>query len=310
MWCSGLSSLNGKPRCTMQEWLSTANFAPGAAGVAVELSGVERSHLLRALAGDINRVAVAASESLRNIVSIANIPKSLGWPYVKLYYGALFYAHCLLRLWGRSPSYIRTSDWIRVRAAFNAYGVQPPFPLQTGQFVLSADPQNAIVHITADKNGGGTHEAIWREFAAALSEFYDRVETGPYVSKDKERLKSQLVLARDLLTNKGAHLSWPSQIRNDIHYRQGEGLWYPYSGRRKSAEFALTVSQYLDGNADPSVMLGQTGDNLNRFHAACAFVIILAREVITDLANVSGPKSFLHFGQIQFEDAIRKVVQP
>lgn len=306
MWLPALTDLKGKPACTIQEWLSTANFTPVVAGGDIELQGIDKQHLLRAFAGDLNRVASAASESLRNIVNIDSMPKSLGWPYVKLYYSALFYAHATLRAWGRSPSYLRTSDLLRVRQAFGAQGITPPFKLQTGQYLLSADIPGSCLRITVGKGDGGTHEAVWREFGNSLNHLRSQIATAPYTSTDKSALDAALSAATGLLTNKGANSAWPSAMRNDIQYRQTEGLWYPYKGKNRSTEFSMQTLALLDGKKSVNDFFAIPDDNLGNFRAACSFVIVFARDILADMSHIAGAKSFLRFGQAEFERAVTK----
>lgn len=304
MWLPGLVGLRGRPDCNIHEWLANANFAPAISGTNVQLYGLETQFLLRAFAGDINRAASAGSESLRNIVNIASIPKSLGWSYVKLYYAALFYAHALLRIWGRSPSYLRTSDLLRVRQIFTAYGLNPPIKLQTSQYLLQANAGASELVVALDKGGGGTHEAIWREFSAALQALKMQMGISAYTSTDKERLDIVLKAAASVLSNDGANAAWLSHMRNDIQYRQTEGVWYPYKGNQRSSDLADKALALLNGEKIAEELADVSGDALCRFGAGCSFTIALGREVLSDLSNAAGPHSFLRFGQTQFERSL------
>lgn len=288
----------------MQEWLTSANYAPGLSGSEVELVGIEPRHLMRAFAGDLNRTASAGSESLYNIIRNDSLPKSLGWSYVKLYYSSLFYAHTILRIWGRSPSYLRTSDLMRIRHSFDTYGIQAPFKLNTGQYIFTADFSFPRLKIRADKSGGGTHEAIWREFGDALSNLRSKIALAPYTSADKTALDAALLSATALLTNNGANSAWLSVMRNDIQYRQAGGLWYPYTGRKKATSLCASVKHLLADETSVELSIDRSGDDLTRFHSACTFVIVFARQILADLANASGARSFLKFGQAEFERAV------
>lgn len=305
LWCSGLSSLKSKPAQGMQEWLSTATYAPAISGSAIELTGVDVQNLLSALAFDINRSTSAASETLRNIVEVSQIPKSSAWHFVKIYYASLFYAHAMLRIWGRSPSYIRTSDLLSLRSALNAYGLSSPYKLQTGQFILRAQMAVPAVSIEADKGGGGTHEAIWREFFKALNDLRTAVQSAPFLSSDKQDIDSRLVVASDLISNKGANVSWLSMMRNEIQYRQGYGLWFPYGGKIKSSNLQADVQHLLSKSFDVQTILISGGGDIERFWAACSTVIWLVRSVLGDMDSVAGAKGFLRYGQSRFELSLK-----
>jgi hypothetical protein len=190
MWCPGLAQFQGNPQGSIQEWLGSATFAPRVIDGGITLTGVDKRHFLENLAADINRTASAASETLRNITEINGLPKSMAWPYVKLYYASLFYSHAILRIWGRSPSFFRTSDLLPLRRTLIAYGVQAPYKLQTGQFLVKADMTVSAVQIAPDSGGGGSHEAIWREFHNALTDLQDAVSRAPFLTVDKVKLAS------------------------------------------------------------------------------------------------------------------------
>lgn len=304
LWCSGFVSLAGKPTSSVKDWMMTATFAPDIQGSAIELIGVDQRQMLQAFACDINRTATAASETLHNVLLNVTIPKSLGWSYVKLYYAALFYAHSILRIWGKSPNYFRTSDLMTIRRTLAVYGVTPPFKLNTGLFHLSIDLTKPCLRMTVESGNGGTHEAIWRDFNRSLVDLDAAIQAAAYLSSDKQDLRSQINNAINLLSNNGANPAWLSQMRNDIQYRQAEGIWYPYSGKEKAADFIVDIQKLVKNSIDLQIPLKCVGNNLLRFRYACYFIIIFARGILADLGSVASSKSFLSFGQSQFENSL------
>jgi hypothetical protein len=303
LWCHNLTRVNSRPERSIQDWLSVAGFSPTIVGDAIALDGIDDLSFLNALAFDINRLSTAASETLRNVTEIPRIPKSLGWPHVKLYYSAFFYAHVLLRIWGRSPSYMRTTDLLNLRRMLTAYGIVSPFSLKTGQFLVQVSGPSFRVQITSDDGGGGTHEMLWREFMGAFNDLKVAVGASSFRSTDKVEVIQSIDRAISLISHGGSNKSWLSQMRNDINYRHIAGLWYPYSGRRKTTDLEKYVNDGCHGSVDFSKFLKSTGDDLALFQGACMFVIAFARRVVSDFAKVSGSSSFLSYGQRQFEMA-------
>jgi hypothetical protein len=303
LWCQGLAQISGKPDGSLHDWLGSATYAPSVSGKALILGGIDSADLLKAFGCDINRLASAASETLRNVAEIPTVPKSMAWPYVKLYYSALFYSHSLLRVWGRSPSYFRTTDLIPLRNIVDTYGVSSPFPLSTGQFLLVADPGGFQAVLAPEKGGGGSHDAVWRELVRAVGDLKVAVAGSQFLEADKKSITSKLELAVGLITNGGANAAWPSYMRNEIHYRQSSGVWYPYTGKSKTSDLSVDISKVLSGGIEASSLLGVVGDDLVRFRAACLFLVALTRDVLADLSSVGGPKTFLSFGQSKFEMA-------
>ncbi len=304
MWCPGLAQLARQPRGNIQHWLATATFAPAVAKGKIILSGINEQVSLEALGSDVNRIASAASETLKNITEINALSKSLAWPYVKLYYAALYYAHSMLRIWGRSPSYFRTLELIKLRDILSTYGITQPYKLQTGQYLLTFNMADSAVNLEADNGGGGAHEFLWRELHRALADLRASVLSGPYLAADSRKVCGQIDSLSALISRNGQNVAWPSQMRNDIQYRQAEGVWYPYQGRAKTSSLAHDVANIMAGDMDILQFMSNSGNDLARFRSSCLAIICFVRNVISDMSAIGGPKSFLRFGQRKFEDAI------
>ncbi len=304
MWCPGLVQLTGCPSGTVHDWLATATYAPIVAGKSLVLSGINNHTFLVALGADINRITSAASETLKNIVEIEKMPKSLGWPYVKFYYASLFYAHAMLRIWGRSPSYFRTLELMALRGTLAAYAVTAPYKIQTGSYLLRADMAASSIHLLPDNGDGGSHESVWREFHRALSDFRTVVANASYLSADKQSIDGQLKSLMALISKNGSNIPWPSQMRNAIQYRQVEGLWYPYQGKTKTSALQQEAMALIKGQTDLSNCMSSGGTDLMQFRSACAAIICFVRGTIADMTAIGGTKSFLRHGQRKFEEAM------
>jgi len=303
MWCPGLAQLTGQPQGGLHDWLAKGTYAPTIAAGAIVLSGINSQHLLGALGADINRLSSAASETLRNIAEIKDIPKSLAWPYIKLYYASLFYVHTVLRLWGRSPSFFRTEELLPLRGALTAYGVAPPFKVTTGQFSIRADTVAGTVTIMSENGGDGAHEAVWKQFVRALDDWDTATLGAPLLAEDKNDIGHKIKLFRSLITKGGGNFSWPSQMRNNIQYRQAEGVWYPYVGKMKTSALQQDVEALFEQGGDLTKLMSSNGTDLVQFRSACSSIICFARAVIDDMSTIGGAKSFLRYGQRKFEDA-------
>lgn len=304
MWCPGLAQLTVRPNGTVHDWLKTATYAPAVSGKSLVLSGIDKQLFLVALGADINRMSSAASETLKNIVEIVDLPKSLAWPYIKLYYASLFYAHAMLRIFGISPSYFRTMELMTLRNTLTAYEITAPYKIQTGQYLLKADMATSAIHILPDNGGGGSHESVWREFHRALSTFRAAVENAPYLATDRQNIDRQLRSLIALTSKNGSNLPWPSQMRNDIQYRQAEGVWYPYQGKTKTSAIQHEALALIEDQTELSSFMSSSGNDLRQFRSTCAAIICFVRGIITDMSAIGGAKSFLRHGQRKFEDAL------
>lgn len=93
-------------------------------------------------------------------------------------------------------------------------------------------------------------------------------------------------------------------MRNNIQYRQAEGLWYPYRGKMKTAILQQDVQLLIEEAYSYEKYMSPVTDDLDRFKAACSAIISFARAIIGDMARVGGSKSFIRHGQRKFEDAL------
>ncbi|GBF58595.1 hypothetical protein PbB2_02281 [Candidatus Phycosocius bacilliformis] len=302
LWCPGLEKQKGRPNGTVHEWITKSNFSPKASEKEIILQGVDNNSFLTALASDINRLSSAASETLKNIAEVSKIPKSLGWPYVKLYYAALFYAHAVLRIWGKSPSYLRTLELIRIKDAYAAYEVPLPFKLNSNQYLIEAKPQTTEVVIIRSSDGG-SHEAVWREFYNSLMNLKVKISESQFLKKDKDKLNEGLTDFISLISDNEANISWPSQMRNNIQYRQNYGTWYPYHGRSKTSNFLSEVNRVTSDAASFSSFTHIPGDDITNFKHACLAIIVYSKGVIADLHRIGGVDNFLKYGPSRFENA-------
>lgn len=303
MWCSGIGQHKGHSESSVHSWVQTANYAPVSKSKTIQLTGIDNISFLNSLCSDINRLSSAASETLSNIQEVTQIPKSLAWPYVKLYYAALFYTHTILRVWGKSPTYFRTLELMPLKSSLDVYGVDPPFKIKTGQYLITATLSSSELSLTPEADGG-SHESVWREFHKSLKELQQKIIEANILKSDKDRLTKELKSFISLISANGSNDSWPSQMRNNIQYRQEEGVWYPYKGKMKtsllSSEIKLVVQndQFIGPNAFVA------GNDIANFKSACFSIISFSRSILNDIKNVGGPDSFLRFGQHRFETAI------
>ncbi len=304
MWCPGLAQLTGCPSGSVHDWFSTGTYAPAVSGKRLLLSGIDKRRFLERLGADINRMAMAASETLKSIVEIQGMPKSSAWSYVKLYYASLFYTHALLRIWGRSPTYLQTLELMRLRETLTAYAIMAPYKVQTGQYLVVADMIGSTVQMWPDNGGGGSHEAVWRELSKALSDLRQVVSSSQFLLSDKQNVDRQVASLATLVSKNSQNLAWLSQMRNSIQYRQAEGVWYPYRGKIKTSALQQQAVSIINGQVKLNNLVLSTESDLERFRCACTSIICFTREVIADMSEIGGFQSFLRHGQRKFEDAV------
>ena len=82
--------------------------------------------------------------------------------------------------------------------------------------------------------------------------------------------------------NNGA---WLSSVRNDLNYRQGHGVWYPYKVTEKAATNLVSRMRRWDPNAADGFDIGKVKDDLGCFVDSCN---VLTRLLTASLSDLSG----------------------
>lgn len=307
-WCYRINEVAGLQKSSLAEWLSSATYAPSVRAGQIVLSGIDASRYRECIAGDISRLSSAASECLLNVSSVTALPKSYGWQYVKIYYSALFYASALLRVCGISLSYFRTLELQRLKDTMNVYGIGTPFPLKTGQYRISSNLHLGEVCFDVVSGSSGAHDAIWQEFNEWIEGLVTAAGQSNMTDADKLVIQKWLKELKSYISKGNSNASWLSQMRNDIHYRQIGGLWYPYSSSKKNCDPCPQVQVALSDRVDFDTILDRSLVDLLWFRNACLAVIAFSRNALADLHSLCGAKSFLRYGQVQMEAQASKLL--
>lgn len=138
----------------------------------------------------------------------------------------------------------------------------------------------------------------------AISDLIQTVQASTFLTKDIDSIVGTLTAAQSLLTNGGAMPSWLSSMRNDVQYRQAEGVWFPYVGKTKSATLIDDMVQMTKGAITAENLSQRTGSELERFWAGSLFVVALGRIALDDLNKVCGARSSFKYGQSRFEQSL------
>lgn len=105
-WLPGLNEVSGNHIKGIGGWICDEEYQiyspPGATKFALNVS--YSAPLLQAYAAEINRISVAAFETMSELSRPLRFPKSTGWLIIKTYYAAFFSAHALIRMLAKSCS--------------------------------------------------------------------------------------------------------------------------------------------------------------------------------------------------------------
>lgn len=266
------------------------------------LTPVNRTELIAAMAGDCNRMATAAFESMTLQTQNARIPKSLGWTAIKAYYSAFFAAHALLRMAGVACSQLNSNAATSVNSVAAMWGQGNGVSVGSGFHACRFDPSSGVLHCAKPTGGGGVHEQAWSVFADHIRHLSSELLNGP-ASYEAQSLSVKL---DDLLTilssNNVSRGSWLSSIRNAINYRHEHAVWFPYDGqRRKLISDVKNLSEtWLRDPLRIDIQVGGGGAELSKFFLACGFIVSLCRDLVEDMSDrCSAGTSFLTTGAVR-----------
>lgn len=282
----------------------TADFGVGA-GVepkSIVLFGQDRRSYLGAIAADVNRLSLAARESLYNIRSHTELPRSVAWPLVMIYYASLFSAQMLLRVWGDAPSYLRTEELLHLRRVGAAYGVLAVGHYNTGQYMIGDNAVSGQIDFRPI-NGAGSHEAVWRALDIRMSSITSLIAgSGSLTSQDKIDASKDVAHLVKMVTKAGAGAKWLSTFRNDLQYRQAYGAWFPYRDGRMTVERIVDrVRDVVSGAVDIEQFEYRSADDITAFSESCLALICATRMTLVDMYERNPAGSFLRFGYRRLE---------
>lgn len=246
------------------------------------------------IGGDACRLASASFTSLHLITQAFEQPETLAWGLVRCYYAAFYAGNSVLRLLGRSCSYLERPQITQIRKLAAALGSPLVFDIPSGLYYCQLNPaQTGFSLKQARGRVGGAHEVFWEVFDEFLSGTTEDVLVGHLAPTDARAVFAKLLSYRDIL-RRGAGASWLSSVRNEIQYRQGHGTWVPSSiNRHVRGTLGRLAEQWTRDPMDIDVEAMPSGD-LGAYIAGCAFTIALCKTVLSRIAARSdaGARSF------------------
>jgi hypothetical protein len=230
--------------------------------------------------------------------------ENTAWSIVKLYYGAFYAGHALMRIIGESCSYFDRNNVNRIGEIFRTVGKNPSFGLDSGLY-------HCILNITATGLSakrargavGGAHETFWKIFGDRISRLAEQVLTGPLAPEEARQVFGKFVGLTAILSQGGVgQYTWLSTVRNELQYRHKFGVWFPASMRTGEREALGRLSaQWARNPIDVDLGSGKAG-SLREFVSACVFIVALCLEMLLWIAERSsvGAQSFARLGPIAF----------
>jgi len=265
-----------------------------AAASSIRIDFREPKFLGSAIGGDASRFASASFSSAKGVAAALDGADTLSWGLLRLYYSAFYAGHALLRLLGRSCSYLEAPHIAQIRRLANARGSPPPFAIEGGLYSCTLNSAQTGFELTRARGRvGGAHEAFWGMFDLFLSEATEEVLKNRIAPADARNVFLKLDGLRRILA-RGAGASWLSAVRNEIQYRHTRGVWAPPTINRASRGVLHRIADLW--LRDPMAIELDTpaGAELGAFVTACTFIVGLCRVVLERVAagSKAGANSF------------------
>jgi hypothetical protein len=308
-WIQGINSVSGKPNIDIRRWLSTGTFQvePASTPENIIIRPGTFSDCLRALAGDINRIAMGADETCSSIVGVPNLPRSMAWLIIKIYYAAFFSAHAIIRTQGVSCSNIDVIDIIQLRRIANVYGMAHSSAIASGQYKISFNASSKTMTLTRpDKLRA--HEFLWKTTIEQIDFMKTQLAKGFFPTSYVEDMEKVFGMLEATLSDNGRlNGNWLSQIRNKVNYRQEYDVWYPYKTTHLAQEWVDKLNLSLDGKIE--INPSASPDVVRRFLETSISIIASCRGTLQDLSSkCTNGKSFLVYGPKAFINFTKQVI--
>ncbi len=288
-WVDGLNKVMTPTVTGVESWLLAGAYSwlPSPAGVVQLDISRDTGSLANAIASEVARFSCAAYESLLDAAPGTHTDRSLGWALVRSYYATFYAAHALLRISGQSVTMVSQQTAATLNTIGGQYLGVPP-GITSGLHLARTDPscRTRVLVTKIGANYGGSHEEMWKLFLALVLELEAQLILTQGQSQDALHAVQVLTELRKQLCRRGkSNGAWLSSVRNDLNYRHGHGVWYPYSVTGKAASALITRMHRWIPTAADGYEIGKVSDDLACFVDSCNVMTRLLTAALRDLSR-------------------------
>jgi hypothetical protein len=269
----------------LRGWLALGQYQmhtpPTASGFVVDYA--DEILACSAFASGVSRFAVASAESVATITAAARAPSSRAWQLIQWYYAAYFAAHATLRMFGLSLTQLERGHARDVDEVAQVFG-HPAGSITSGYHFVRALAGNRLQfeRLTGSR---GVHFELWRAYAQWLQrQEGDALITTTVSARDRQDVAAQLGRLRSVLSSAPqTDGSWLAGVRNDVTYRQGRSVWYPWRPPHGLPSLTEVDPQKVADASLEMARLGGARTDLQRFRYACRVVVALCRALCQEM---------------------------
>ena len=221
-WMTGLNEVTGKTTTSFKAWLSEGNFFFQGIDANQNLVFVPThwDELVRSVAHDVNRMGIAALESIRGIDNPNEISRSTAWPLIRSYYASFFACHALCRVFSICVPKIDGPQSKALNKTLMAAG-NTTQKISDELYRVEIDTGDRVFRMS--KQVRGPHEDTWKQFGLLLNELERGVLSSNSSATTTVERQAVALLLSDLkkilqTDNHSQSSNWLSYVRNNINY--------------------------------------------------------------------------------------------
>lgn len=285
----GLGAASRNTR-SLHEWIRGNRFSNvDFQGGEIRLYAYSDDELYEAFTPDFQRFAFSSYETFLVAGLERDKFSSMGWPLLKLYYGAFFAAHAVTRATGNGQVNLGQDIVRSVNSFVSIIGGDDELKSGTYNASVREDANGVFLNLRAPNGGGGVHDGFWRYFSTFLGNVSsDAVSQGLPSSGDFVRKANAL---SSCLIDGGGPGAWFSSVRNAINYRHELECWRPST--KRSPPRLMTFPSALRDTDELELALSERGNELKRFASVSLYLCSLNYEIINRvIKQVSGNTNF------------------
>ncbi|WP_323169316.1 hypothetical protein [Pantoea agglomerans] len=278
-------------------WLESGNYSfnSSPSGRLFSISTTNPEDVIRPLCHDIARFASSSLESITNIDNDPEFPKSNGWMSIRIYYGAFFAAHSLLRVFGESCSYLNNNS---IREVNKVLKKQLPSSqmIRAGNYSIKLSRQSGGVQLDANEIDS-SHAGLWDCFYDLLTNLENSIAlTTLFTTEQKNECVSFLAELKKRIS-RGGNKSFLSLVRNEINYNHAMNCWSSYQSEKKSDTNIIKLASQKWVKTCSSELFSHSAKEKVDFAETCAIIISLMKDMMIEINSIN-KSSFLRYTTI------------
>lgn len=289
-WAPKLNTIQINNSIDLKNWLVKGNSYQVSSQIKsdeFEISVYDRLDFLLPISQDCNRFSTSSIESVLKIENHSILPKNISWTLIKQYYSAFYSAHCTLRMLGYSLSQLDSDVIKQISNSATNYNFKNGVNLENGYYLIDYSKDSNIIKFKKIKvkKDGGSHVSLWKIYGEKMK-FISNDLLLKFDNSDAQIISEKLDNLISNLNYVGSNnYSWLSRIRNELNYKHGFGVWFPYNLPKPQVDMLKRNNNLWKSDLLKIELKSLTGKEIIRFSNTCQFIIGINNSICKDMSN-------------------------